>query len=300
MVNWELPYLSKQEKEELSNLDFVNGKEFYGRINKATSKIETYSGELQEDVFSKLDLPGSIDSWIENGFITENGSEEIKWNYPIYNQNKYGFRTDEWIDQEGIIFLGCSDTYGHYSHEKNTWARIVSKNFDKRCYNLGINGGTIIGCYRLLKRWLPDIKSKTVCLLIPGLSRLELFSYDSFGQRHISIGDKTVLTPPNTKLDKQTQDSIFKLITENICSAAYKAVTLNLALDGIKSICEKNNINLVYEYNPYTFQSRDNTNIKLPADSELGLAMDLAHKGNVYQESIAKHFIRELNKFNYL
>ena len=75
-----------------------------------------------------------------------------RWKYtnllqnPIeFKHNSMGYRTHEFDfdnDDEYIIHIGCSNTYGLYLHEHERASSLIEKNLDIKTYNLGLCGGS--------------------------------------------------------------------------------------------------------------------------------------------------------------
>jgi hypothetical protein len=82
---------------------------------------------------------------------------EHKQNYHVdYKYNSYGYRCDEFNNQK-IMFLGCSNTYGLGSHVENTWPDILSKKLNMDYINLGTPGDSaqaqIIKAFQFFKEF---------------------------------------------------------------------------------------------------------------------------------------------------
>lgn len=75
-----------------------------------------------------------------------------EWKYfsldknPIYfNTNSMGYRTHDFDfnnDDNYILTLGCSNTYGLYLHEEERYSNLIENETDIKTYNLGICGGS--------------------------------------------------------------------------------------------------------------------------------------------------------------
>jgi hypothetical protein len=93
-----------------------------------------------------------------------------------YKFNSDGFRADEFTDQEGIVFFGCSHTVGIGLPYETTWPYLVSKFLKLRCYNLAIGGSSNDTAFRLAHHYLDKIKTKLVVMLTTYNHRLELLN----------------------------------------------------------------------------------------------------------------------------
>ena len=97
-----------------------------------------------------------------------------KWKTTI-NKNEYGYRSDSFDGGDGFIFLGCSFTYGDGLEEYETWPWMVGKYFDVKVWNLAVNGEGDDICFLLAHKWIPKLKPKVVCMLIPPPGRYYFF-----------------------------------------------------------------------------------------------------------------------------
>lgn len=116
-----------------------------------------------------------------------------------YRINKQGFRCDHFSDEEGILFLGCSFTFGIGLHEHQTWAYKVAEHFGVKCWNLGIPGhgfdihSYFVNCH--LKEELPNVKA--ICMLQTPPDRISLLQ---------DRGDEIMLQDYFTILDANTEE----------------------------------------------------------------------------------------------
>lgn len=93
---------------------------------------------------------------------------------PIYYAfNQQGFRSDEFNDTAGIMFLGCSHTVGIGVAQSLTWPMLVSKKFNRSCWNLGIGGGAMDTCFRMCHHYINQLNPDMVVLLCPPQERIE-------------------------------------------------------------------------------------------------------------------------------
>lgn len=94
-----------------------------------------------------------------------------------YKINEYGFRTEfNFDDEDSIITLGCSHTFGIGNRENEIWPFYLSTNLNLKLYNLGVPGGAMSSCFRVLSFWIHKIKPKIVVLLEPHPARREFFN----------------------------------------------------------------------------------------------------------------------------
>jgi hypothetical protein len=145
--------------------------------------------------------PGTLD-WIstDNQETFEALSEQHQslWNQrkPIqYRLNKYGFRSDEFTEEEcreSITFIGCSNTFGVGLRKEDTWTHKVAKYCGLKEINLGIPAGSTDSAFRVYNEWQPIHKSKITCFLLPPESRTEIFTkrewLPKFNSSWVTIG----------------------------------------------------------------------------------------------------------------
>jgi hypothetical protein len=103
--------------------------------------------------------------------------EQAGW-YPYteinYQFNSHGFRTDEFDSSPRILTLGCSYTQGIGLHRNQTWPELLAVQLEKQVWNLGVGGGSLDTCFRLLEYWIEHLNIQAVVVLAPELSRVEV------------------------------------------------------------------------------------------------------------------------------
>jgi hypothetical protein len=93
-----------------------------------------------------------------------------------YKFNSHGFRSDKFSNEDSIMFLGCSHTFGLGLPLEDTWAYQVAKSLNLKCFNLSVNGSGPDTAFRLANHYIPQIKPKIVVYLEPHESRFTLLS----------------------------------------------------------------------------------------------------------------------------
>jgi len=91
-----------------------------------------------------------------------------------YKFNSYGFRSDDFSYEPGIVFLGCSHTVGVGLPVESTWSHMVSTRLNVKRYNLGIGGASNDTAFRLGHHWIPQLQPKLVIFLSTNTARTEL------------------------------------------------------------------------------------------------------------------------------
>ena len=168
-----------------------------------------------------------------------------------YEYNTWGFRSDEFTETGGIMFLGCSYVVGVGLPVTDTFSHIVVQRLGLPVYRMGVSGSSNDASFRIAKNWIPIIKPKHVVMLITFGNRLELIDNKCL----IKIRPKTT--------NKYTHSAYYKnfITTDSNSELLKEKNTL-----AIQSICSQNNANFVsYDYE---------LNIKI-----LDYARDLDHPG---------------------
>lgn len=91
-----------------------------------------------------------------------------------YRINKFGFRSNEFTDDSGVLFLGCSYTSGIGMPEDEIFPTLVAKELNLNCLNLGVAAGSNDTCFRIGSYWIPKLKPKIVVLISPHQWRFEI------------------------------------------------------------------------------------------------------------------------------
>jgi hypothetical protein len=122
---------------------------------------ERYENNLKND-YARLKQFG----WLENQNFT-------------YKFNSYGFRCNEFNDDAGIVFLGCSHTVGVGLPLEQTFSQIISKQLNLQCINLAVPATSNDTAFRLACHWIPKMKPKIVVMMSPDPARFELITQDN-------------------------------------------------------------------------------------------------------------------------
>lgn len=92
-----------------------------------------------------------------------------------YKFNSYGFRCNEFVEHNNIVFLGCSLTLGIGINIEDTFSEIVSRQLNMNNCNLSLAGGSNDAMFRIAYHWLPQLKPKVVIVWAPHKERSEIF-----------------------------------------------------------------------------------------------------------------------------
>jgi len=190
--------------------------------------------------------------WIHNSFT--------------YKFNSNGFRCDEFSQDPGILFLGCSFTLGIGVSVEHIWPEIVSQQLSMRCLNLGQGGGSADTAFRLCQGWIDKVQPKILVLALPPASRLEL----------IVDGDVKFLSPTwasNVHYSNYLKDWAFDMNNANLNRLKNKLA--------VRLMCQDRGIKYVEIDAQQILQQGGST---FPID----YGRDLMHPGPIYHSNVAK------------
>lgn len=272
---------------------------------------KTIVGFDKEHFFNLIRTPRYSD-WLKHlGFYNEKTKKFI---YPKFKFNSAGYRSDEFATNnpsEGIITLGCSDTFGTGQHLEDTWAKMLSNQIGGKLYNLGSPGAGVEDNYLALKHHAHHFPQGTKLFwLVPSPIRMSLFGNNRY--RTISPGwfdgaGKEELKNPESDIDKRRLSLLedyyhnYHVDYNNIVSK------ISMAMDGVKHICKEFKFELYYFGNPWAWEFTEypeTFETKLYIDDKkedyfLDRASDLTHLGKHYQREIYSRFFKMyLNRKN--
>jgi hypothetical protein len=135
-----------------------------------------------------------------------------------YKFNNFGFRCNEFLEKDNIVFLGCSLTLGIGINLEDTFSQILSSSLSLNNCNLALAGGSNDALFRIAYHWLPQLKPKVVVCYAPIKARSEI----TIDGRHESL--LPALSNSKWYLDylKEEKNYIFnyhknRLAIENLC-----------------------------------------------------------------------------------
>ena len=231
--------------------------------------------------------------WIEEG-STQSNSKIKRISYRL---NSYGFRCDSEFNKKGkgILFLGCSDTFGWAQHKERTWPWLVSNHFNTFCWNLGVPGGSMSTSYRVLKHHIDSVDVDFVCLLSPHSFRSETFFLGDDGkiQKAFVLPNMNFKNYP--KFIKENYNRIWSV--EDNWELEYSK-----SLDGISHMCSHRGIQLIEIKNPTNleYQNEIGKMIEVEQSKDESLRLDSArdghHAGHLFQSKVSEYFINEIKR----
>ena len=206
-----------------------------------------------------------------------------------YKLDEYGFRNEVTYQNGTYIALGCSDTFGTGNKIEHRWSNLLSKHYNKDIINLGIPGGSIKSCYRVLKTYTEQYTPKKVYILIPSPFRSEYSIYsEDRGLQYVQIG-------PSFHEALTDEISYLKTFTEELFTRLY-TVKANLEiehfgyLEAIKGLCASKNIELIGMPN-LIFNDFKPLNLTSQQKADIAPGYDITHLGPKYHEYIANYMI---------
>lgn len=190
-----------------------------------------------------------------------------------YKFNSHGFRSEEFSQDDSIMFLGCSMTVSIGLPLEDSWAYQVAKNLNLKRFNLAIGGAGPDTAFRLANHYIPQITPKLVVYVEPPPGRFTLISadeefYDFF----------------TGQIDYINSD--FRKYYEH-----WLSLEENLTLDSLKnklaiqSLCQENNTKFVF--------AKSYTEMKF-----LDYARDLVHSGVKSNKDFAEIILNRINQNN--
>jgi len=221
-----------------------------------------------------------------------------KFNYidnPVkYKFNKFAFRCKEFNSNPGIVFLGCSHTFGVGLREEETFAKIVSNYFGYECWNLGMPGKGLdtISFYacNFLQHEIENIAAIVVTLPPPG--RYNIFVNDNSTREEqflIHNLHEILWTPddiplPVVNIYEQNLDEEGDLLIKSMLMYKENIYKSNFGyIAGLNLLAEKLNVPLVIIKNINVEPGKD-------------LARDLQHPGVDTHKNLSRNIIGQLEK----
>jgi hypothetical protein len=90
----------------------------------------------------------------------------------VYRANSFGFRSDEFDSNTGILFAGCSVTYGAGIPEDGIWGNVLAEKLDMTASNLSRSGSSISWIVESLFKYFENYGNpKYLFCLFPDLYR---------------------------------------------------------------------------------------------------------------------------------
>jgi len=194
-----------------------------------------------------------------------------------YKFNEYGFRSDNFNNKEGALFLGCSHTFGVGMPYNLIWSYLVSNELDLSCWSLAQLGASINTCYRLGSYWIPILKPKYIFVMMPEYSRREYFmpTYNNKTNIYTDLNQGLYTFNVNMNDDIDYTSFYFNMVSVDENNILNNETNIN----GLKYIAYENNIPIYF------------CNINQDINEPKNLARDLQHNGKLYHRNKADKFL---------
>lgn len=195
-----------------------------------------------------------------------------------YKINRYGFRCNNFTNDPGIIFLGCSFTYGTGMHLKDIWPSLVASHFNLQPWNLGTPGMSLTMGTFYLTNWYKDIPNpKAIVILEPPPDRIELYQ---LRENYCQVDILKFL------LDNYQQNVLVNRLYNTLPFTT--AINYRLNIQALKLLAKHWNIPIV---SATLFES---SSMHISQKGETEFARDLMHFGKNFHTAIAEYMIDKL------
>lgn len=232
-------------------------------------------------------------------------SEDLKPINVDYKLNKFGFRCKNFTNDPGIVFLGCSFTYGIGVEQHLTFPEIISNHFGLQCWNLGMPGKgpdlPLMYASLFMAKEIPNIKA--IVMFWPPAGRHSIFTnthndYKKENTRLIIENFHNRRDFFNVEWGTSRLESYFKEPGEVFVDDHPKT-----AIDFLTILKENNFL----RYNQYAYMLQalgkrfnvpvvsSNTDV-VYTDKLRDLGRDLSHFGRISHNTVANIFIEKLSK----
>lgn len=193
-----------------------------------------------------------------------------------YKINRNGFRCNNFTDDPGIIFLGCSFTYGTGMPLEDIWPSLVASYFNLQPWNLGTPGMSLTMGTFYLTQWYKDIPNpKAIVILEPPPNRVELYQLrDGYCQVDIL----------QCLLDNYQQNVLVSRLYNTLPFTT--AINYRLNIQAVKLLAQQWNI-------PIVSGTLFGSSMDISHDDP-GFARDLMHFGKNFHVAVAEYIIDKL------
>jgi hypothetical protein len=212
---------------------------------------------------------------VENGWLDEQGNDKNSFRYRL---NAEGFRCDNFTNEPGIVFFGCSHTYGIGVSTSDSWPQRVANHFGLQCWNLAHPGQSLSLQALYAATFLTeDIKNIKAIVVMETPDRFE-YPFRSPDNR---FGFWPLLSYTETRYKPSP-----------LLGELYDGYPIKALFDGIKDQYIIRNVALDLGV-PYVYRNVDQICAHLP-HKYLDLGRDLLHMGPRTQYYIADQYIKLL------
>lgn len=240
--------------------------------------LRWFPSDTEKRFNENLNIPKNKAILQANGWVKRNSEEPTEI---LYRINEYGFRGDsidvKELEDNCALFFGCSNVFGVGQFEKNT----IPEQFKNLCPELGVvnfgqPGGSLDACTRVAMHWVPILKPKLICLLLPPGVRREFWIGDHFDDNGTDIGNRWAQYGIRRSLDRNHE-----IIQATFSTPQEEMVNRQRNLWAFSGLALHLGARLVV----YTPED-------VPRDATKQVARDCGHFGADFYEYIAKHFYK--------
>lgn len=256
---------------------------------------------ISEEYVSDMANKGFKDTLLNDNFWNEENDVPI---LPSVTTNELGMRSQSWLSgNPGIVTVGCSDTFGVGQYNDRIWPTLLGNELKLNVYNLAWPGASLEYCYKVLKRYLPEINSTKVFMLTPSIERLEFFYNENVGS--VTGYGASELTKSFPFLEEQDASILKDYFYKFYSNPRNCILSYNRNLDAIQKVCEDNGATLYTLMNPefgslghkrYFYQLFHGHPKGYEGVRKYDLAVDCKHRGKIWQWMVYDYFIKKLPK----
>lgn len=206
-------------------------------------------------------------NWIDNSFT--------------YKFNSYGFRCEEFLDTDSIMFLGCSVTQGIGLPSTDIFPNLVAQKVNLSCYNLAVHGTSADTAFRLAISYVDKLKPKIIISVLLFDHRMELLVPE--GAQHFT-GQWSMIG--NTKLDSTYRKNYIEFYEKWMVKPENAFLNYQTNVLALKKYCATKNIK---------YLNYDNSSFGVDVTSYPTKARDLIHPGKEFHNHVCNIIIQDLS-----
>jgi hypothetical protein len=319
--SWEGP-TNLERKNEYNGLGFVidddpilndpknNPNWTFDYNNRFPANTEVPGNDRYKNQSLKWLHPDSHEKYIKHLAIPEKREllEKNGWldNEIEYHINEDGFRYDGGSDtsflsnQGGVLYLGCSITFGVGVSLEDTWSwKLHQRKFpDKRYMNMGLPGQGVETYYRILKSYIGIVKPDVIICTYPWANgRSELFNPNQ-SRWHSQFMSMVVGHMQVTMTDGHSDpDAFTRMSLYSPEPAILRAMKHH---DAIRWMCQENNAKLLWlnmkQMARLVHMTRTNLHDPEHSVPEWDVGRDLMHHGVINHNAMSYKIEEELNQ----
>jgi hypothetical protein len=158
----------------------------------------------------------------------------------LFDLNSYGYRTKEFIFNEDLLALGCSQTFGWGVEEKESWPEIISNKFNISVTNLSLPGDSVMGQVLKAFEYFKIYGNPKKIVGVFPINRI-LFAAGTVNPHHIKTWDlHRNKTPDRFSEIPHTPDKVFNV---EVCQ-----IQNYMFISMLEQYCRSNSIDFFYTF----------------------------------------------------